>query len=126
MSENKEMISKTDVGGTISYSEDVIAIISGLAATEIRGVAGMSGGLKSGIGELLGRKDLAKGIKATINGEEAVIDANLIVKYGSIISDVALEVQKSIKRAVEGMTGLHVTAVNVNILGVDVKQDEKQ
>lgn len=126
MSENKEMISRTEVGGSVSYSEDVIAIISGLAATEIDGVAGMSGGIKSGIGELLGRKDLAKGIKATINGEDAVIDANLIVKYGTIISDVALEVQKSIKRAVEGMTGLHITAVNVNIQGVDVKTDDKQ
>lgn len=126
MSENKEMISRTEVGGSVSYSEDVIAIISGLAATEIDGVAGMSGGIKSGIGELLGKKDLAKGIKATINGEDAVIDANLIVKYGTIISDVALEVQKSIKRAVEGMTGLHITAVNVNIQGVDVKGEDKQ
>ncbi len=126
MSENKEMISRTEVGGSVSYSEDVIAIISGLAATEIDGVAGMSGGIKSGIGELLGRKDLAKGIKATISGEDAVIDANLIVKYGTIISDVALEVQKSIKRAVEGMTGLHITAVNVNVQGVDVKTDDKQ
>ncbi len=113
-----------EVGGSISYSEDVIAIISGLAATEVRGVAGMSGNIKSGIGELLGRKDLAKGIKATITGEEVVVEVNLIVQYGSTISAVASEVQKNVKRAVEGMTGLKAVAVNVNILGVQL-EDKK-
>ena len=57
MSENNGMISKSEVGGSVSYSEDVIAIMSGLAATEIHGVAGMSGGINSGIVELLGKKD---------------------------------------------------------------------
>ena len=126
MSENKGIIMKPDAGGTISYSEDVIAIISGLAASEIKGVAGMSGGLKSGIGELLGKKDLAKGIKASINNDEAVIEVNLIVIYGTIISNVAVEIQKSVKRAVEGMTGLKVVAVNVNIQGVQVLAEEKK
>ncbi len=125
MSENKGVIMRPDAGGTISYSEDVIAIISGLAAAEIQGVAGMSGDLKSGIGELLGRKDLSKGIKANITNEEVVIDINIIVVYGSIISDVALEIQKSIKRAVEGMTGLKVMGVNVYVQGVHVNNDKK-
>ncbi len=126
MSDNKGMIMRPDAGGTISYSEDVIAIISGLAASEIQGVAGMSGDFKSGIGELLGRKDLSKGIKATITNEEAVIDINIIVVYGSIISDVALEIQKSIKRAVEGMTGLKVMAVNVFVQGVHINNNDKK
>lgn len=125
MSENKGIITRPDSGGSISYSEDVIAIISGLAASEIQGVAGMSGDLKSGIGELLGRKDLSKGIKANISGEEVTIDINIIVVYGSIISDVALEIQKSIKRAVEGMTGLKVIGVNVYVQGVQINSDKK-
>ncbi len=119
------IITRPEAGGSISYSEDVIAIISGLAASEIQGVAGMSGDIKSGIGELLGRKDLSKGIKATIANEEVTIDINIIVVYGSIISDVALEIQKSIKRAVEGMTGLKVMGVNVFIQGVQVNNDKK-
>lgn len=123
MAEN--MITRPDAGGSISYSEDVIAIISGLAASEIQGVAGMSGDIKSGLGELLGRKDLSKGIKATIANEEVTIDINIIVVYGSIISEVALEIQKSIKRAVEGMTGLKVMGVNVFIQGVQVNNDKK-
>ena len=125
MSENKGIITRPDSGGSISYSEDVIAIISGLAAAEIQGVAGMSGDLKSGIGELLGRKDLSKGIKANISGEEVTIDINIIVVYGSIISEVALEIQKSIKRAVEGMTGLKVIGVNVYVQGVQINSDKK-
>ena len=123
MAEN--IITRPEAGGSISYSEDVIAIISGLAASEIQGVAGMSGDIKSGLGELLGRKDLSKGIKATITNEEVTIDINIIVIYGSIISEVALEIQKSIKRAVEGMTGLKVMGVNVFIQGVQVNNDKK-
>lgn len=126
MAEEKNMISKPEVGGTISYSEDVIAIISGLAASEIAGIAGMSGGIKSGIAELLGKKDLAKGIKANINGEEVSVDVNLVVNYGVTIFDVVTEVQKSVKRAVEGMTGLRVTAVNVNVQGVQVPKEDKE
>ena len=126
MSENKGLISKSDMGGSISYSEDVIAIISGLAASEIKGVAGMSGGFKSGIVELLGKKDLAKGIKATIKDDEAVIDINIVMVYGVHINDVALEVQQSVKRAVEGMTGLIVTDVNVNVQGVQVNSTDKK
>lgn len=126
MAEEKNMISKPEVGGTISYSEDVIAIISGLAASEISGIAGMSGGIKSGIAELLGKKDLAKGIKANISGEEVAVDVNLVVNYGVMIFDVVAEVQKSVKRAVEGMTGLRVTAVNVNVQGVQVPKEEKE
>lgn len=126
MSENKGLISTSDSGGTISYSEDVIAIISGLAASEVKGVAGMSGGLKSGIGELLGRKDLAKGIKANIQNSDVAIDVNIIVHYGTIISEVAQEIQKSVKRAVEGMTGLKVIGVNVNVQGVQVSTEDKK
>ncbi len=125
MSENKGIVTRPDAGGSISYSEDVIAIISSLAAAEIKGVAGMSGDFKSGLGELLGRKDLSKGIKANITKEEVVIDINVIVVYGSIINEVALEVQKSVKRAVEGMTGLKVMGVNVNIQGVQINNDKK-
>ena len=121
MSENNGLINRTEVDGTISYSEDVIAIISGLAATEIEGVAGMSGGIKSGIAELLGKKDLAKGIRAAIHGDDAVIEINLIATYGAKINQVALDVQKSVKRAVENMTGLTVSAVNVAVQGVHVE-----
>ena len=126
MSEIKGTVSMPDAGGSISYSEDVIEIISGLAATEVSGVAGMGGNLKSGIGELLGKKDLSKGVKAVIENEDVTIEVNAIFDYGCIISSVAAAVQNSVKRAVEGMTGLKVMAVNVNVVGVQVAPEEKK
>ncbi len=122
MSQNEIMISKNEAGGSISYSETVIATISGLAAGEIKGVVGTSGGIKSGIVELFGKKDLSKGIKAVITGDEVEINVNLVLVYGVALQEVAAEVQANIKRAVEGMTGLIVSAVNINILSVQVAQ----
>ena len=125
MSQNEIMISKNEAGGSISYSETVIATISGLAAGEIKGVVGTSGGIKSGIVELFGKKDLSKGIKAVITEDEVEINVNLVLVYGVALQDVAAEVQANIKRAVEGMTGLIVSAVNINILSVQVAQEAK-
>ena len=73
MSENNEINyieEATNKAGTISYANDVIAIIAGLAATEIAGIAGMSGGISSGIAELLGRKNLTKGVKVEVGTEK--------------------------------------------------------
>ncbi len=125
MSQNEIMISKNEIGGSISYSENVIATISGLAAGEIKGVVGTSGGIKSGIVELFGKKDLSKGIKATITEDEVQIDVNLVLVYGVTLQEVAAEVQANIKRAVEGMTGLIVSSVNINILSVQVVPEAK-
>lgn len=125
MSQNEIMISKNEAGGSISYSETVIATISGLAAGEIKGVVGTSGGIKSGIVELFGKKDLSKGIKAVITQDEVEIDVNLVLVYGVALQQVAAEVQANIKRAVEGMTGLIVSAVNINILSVQVVPEGK-
>lgn len=125
MSQNEIMISKNEAGGSISYSETVIATISGLAAGEIKGVVGTSGGIKSGIVELFGKKDLSKGIKAVITEDEVEINVNLVLVYGVALQEVAAEVQANIKRAVEGMTGLIVSAVNINILSVQVAQEAK-
>lgn len=111
--------------GTISYANDVIAIIAGLAATEIAGISGMSGGITSGIAELLGRKNLTKGVKVELGTEETAIDLNVVVDYGVQIHKVAFEVQENVKRAVETMTGLRVVEVNVYVQGVNVVQDSK-
>ena len=111
--------------GTISYANDVIAIIAGLAATEIAGISGMSGGITSGIAEMLGRKNLTKGVKVEVGTEETAIDLNVIVDYGVQIHKVAFDVQENVKKAVETMTGLHVVEVNVYVQGVNVAQEPK-
>ncbi|MBS6565428.1 MAG: Asp23/Gls24 family envelope stress response protein [Clostridiales bacterium] len=128
MSENNEISyieETTNKTGTISYANDVIAIIAGLAATEIAGISGMSGGITSGIAEMLGRKNLTKGVKVEVGTEETAIDLNVIVDYGVQIHKVAFDVQENVKKAVETMTGLHVVEVNVYVQGVNVAQEPK-
>ena len=111
----------------IQISNDVVAVIAGVAVSEVPGVAGMAGGFAGGITEVLsGKKNLAKGIKVDIADTDVKIDVNIIVEYGSRIPDVAFEIQNRVKKAVEGMTGLNVEEVNVHVQGVntDIVKEE--
>ena len=116
--------------GTIRIADEVVSIIAGLAATEVEGVAGMSGGIAGGIAEILGRKNFSKGVKVEVGEKEAAIDLYIIVKYGVRIPDIALNVQEAVKAAIENMTGLSTVEVNVHVQGVgfpeDVKTEEEE
>lgn len=122
---NKE-VKNTENG--IEISNDVIAVIAGVAVSEVQGVASMSGGFAGGITEVLsGKKNMAKGIKVEKTENTAKIDVNIIVEYGSRIPDIAFEIQNRVKKSVEGMTGFKVEEVNVHIQGVntDIVKGEK-
>lgn len=112
--------------GQIKIADEVVGIIAGLAATEVKGVAGMSGGIAGGIAEILGRKNLNKGVKVEVGEREAAIDLYIIVEYGAKIPEVAWEIQESVKNAVETMTGLNVVEVNINIQGVNIEKEQKE
>ena len=104
----------------IEISNDVIAVIAGVAVSEVQGVASMSGGFAGGITEVLsGKKNMAKGIKVDKTENTAKIDVNIIVEYGSRIPDVAFEIQNRVKKSVESMTGFKGEEVNVHVQGVD-------
>ena len=106
----------------IKISSDVIAVIAGVAVSEVPGVFGMAGGFAGGITEVLkGKKNLAKGIKVDTTDNKAKIDVNIIVEYGARIPDVAFEIQNRVKTAVENMTGLKVEEVNVHVQGVNTE-----
>ena len=106
----------------IKISNDVIAVIAGVAVSEVSGVASMSGGLAGGITEAIkGKKNLAKGIKVDATEKEAKIDVNIIVEYGSRIPDIAFEIQNRVKKSVESMTGIKVSEVNVHVQGVNTE-----
>ncbi len=112
---------KTENEG-IEISNDVVAVIAGVAVSDVPGVAGMAGGFAGGISEVFsGKKNLAKGIKVDVDNSEAKIDVNIIVEYGARIPDVAFDIQKRVKKAVEEMTGLKVEEVNVHVQGVDTE-----
>ena len=102
----------------------MVSIIAGMAATEVEGIAGMSGGLVGGIAEILGKKNLAKGVKVEVGETEAAVDLYIIVKFGVRIPDVALTVQEKVKNAIESMTGLSVVEVNVHVQGVGFLETE--
>ena len=104
----------------IKIANDVVAVIAGVAVSEVPGVASMSGGFAGGISEVLsGKKNLSKGIKVDAGDKEVKIDVNIIVEYGSRIPDVAFEIQNRVKKSVESMTGFKVEEVNVHVQGVD-------
>ena len=105
---------------TIKIADDVVAVIAGVAVSEVQGVASMAGGFAGGITEVLsGKKNLSKGIKVEVGEKETKIDVNIIVEYGTRIPDVAFEIQNRVKKAVESMTGLKVVDVNVHVQGVN-------
>lgn len=110
------------VGKGIKISEEVVKIIAGIAASEVEGVAGMSGGLVGGIAEILGRKNLSRGVKVQVGDREAALDIFVIVQYGVSIPSVAQNIQEKVKEAVESMTGLRVVEVNVHVQGVSFGQ----
>jgi len=112
--------------GSIKIADEVVGIITGLAATEIDGVAGMSGGLAGGLADMLGRKNLSKGVKVEVTDETALVDVYVIINYGNSIPDVAWKIQDNVKQAIEGMTGLNVKAVNVHVQGVNFPEEEQE
>ncbi|MDI6604196.1 MAG: Asp23/Gls24 family envelope stress response protein [Thermoanaerobacteraceae bacterium] len=121
----EENISQDLEFGSIKISDEVVAIIAGIAATEIPGVAGMSGGVVNGITEMLGRKNLSKGVKVEVGEKETAIDLFIIVDYGVRIPEVAWNIQENVKKSVETMTGLKVVAVNIHVQGVNMEKEQK-
>ena len=125
-------VMRSEVGsgdlGTTQIANEVIAVIAGLAATDVRGVADMSGGIVGGIAERLGRKNLSKGVKVDVSPDErqCTVEVTIIAEYGFRIPEVAVEIQEAVKRAIEGMTGLEVTAINVSVLGIAFRTEEKE
>ncbi len=108
----------------IKIADDVVAVIAGVAVSEVPGVYSMSGGFAGGITEVLsGKKNMSKGIKVEVGDKETKVDVNIIVEYGTRIPDVAFEIQNRVKKAVETMTGLKVLEVNVHVQGVHTETE---
>jgi uncharacterized alkaline shock family protein YloU len=115
-----------DNKGTIKIADEVVSIIAGIAATEVKGVAGMSGGVAGGIVEILGKKNLSKGVKVEVGEKEAAVDLYVIVEYGVRIPEVAWNIQENVKQAIENMTGLEVVEVNIHVQGVNFQHENKE
>ncbi len=112
--------------GAVKIASEVVTVIASMAAMEVKGVAGMSGGFTDDIVEKFGVKSSNKGIKVQVGETETSIDLFLNVEYGVKIPDVAWEVQQSVKKAVETMTGLRVVEVNIHIQGINIPKENRE
>ncbi len=106
--------------GEVRIADEVVAIIAGLAATEVEGVSSMAGNITNELVGKLGMKNLAKGVKVQVSPEAVVVDMALNMEYGYNIPKTSEQVQDKVKSAIESMTGLKVAEVNVRIAGVAI------
>lgn len=104
--------------GQVQIAGDVVAVIAGIAASEVDGVYKLAGNLSNEIASRLGRKNPAKGVKVDIIPGEVRVDLGIIVYYEYKIKKVSEQVQEKVKQAIETMTGLNVTKVNIRVAGV--------
>lgn len=104
--------------GEIIISEEVVAIIAGLAATEVDGVESMAGNITKELVARLGMSYLSRGVKVDVEKDSVKVDLALILKYGYEIPEVSKKVQEKVKSAIETMTGLTVNEVDITIAGI--------
>ena len=124
MADNRKTFKiKPDSVGDVRIADEVVAIIAGLAATEVEGVSSMAGNITNEIVSRLGMKNLSKGIVVEVLDEEVKVDVAINIAYGFSIPEVSSKVQDKVKNAIENMTGLNVAVVNVRIASVDMESD---
>ena len=104
--------------GTVQIADEVVAIIAGLAASEVKGVASMAGNVTRDLIEKLGVKSLSKGVRVLVEEGEVKVAMNINMKYGYNVPDTCTEIQDKVKTAIETMTGLNVSEVNIKIASV--------
>ena len=109
--------------GEVKIADEVVAIIAGLAAMEVDGVASMSGNATRELISKLGMKSLSKGVKVDVLEGIVTVSLKLNLKYGYNVMDICQKVQEKVKAAIENMTGLTVADVNIRIAGVDVPEE---
>ena len=110
--------------GEVKVADEVVAIIAGLAATEVEGVDSLGGNITSEIVSKLGMKNLSKGVKITVLEGVVTVDLTLNIEFGKNILEVSKKVQDKVKSSIENMTGLEVADVNIRIAGVDMENDK--
>ena len=107
--------------GTVQIADDVVAMVAGIAATEIDGVSAMAGNITNELMSKVGMKKLTRGVRVEVIGKKVVVDLALTMKYGYNIPATCQKVQAKVKNAIENMTGLRVEYVNVRIVTVQMQ-----
>lgn len=107
--------------GEVRIADDVVAVIAGLAATEVEGVASMAGNITNELVAKLGMKNLSKGVRVELTEEGVHVDLALVIRFGKSIRKVTHMVQEKVKSAIETMTGLDVISVNIRVANLFIE-----
>ena len=118
MAESKDYIVRSQEDGSVSISEDVIAIIAWEAMHEVEGFGGPSAGFSGELAELIGRKNASRGVRITSVEQGVSVDVYITVRFGYSVTKVSRDIQEAISKSVQDMTGVPVSAVNVNVAGI--------
>ena len=121
MGENKDYITYSEDKGSVNISEEVVAIVAGSAALEVEGVAGLYSTPGRDLAELLGKKNLSKGVKIQMEDGMILADIYIMAALGVAITEIGEHVQNAVATAIESTTGMTVSAVNVHICGIAMK-----
>ncbi len=126
MAEDRNTYTIKEDGGssTVKIADEVVAVIAGLAATEVKGVASIAGGITNSMVARKGIKALSKGVKVDIQDNICTVDLSLSLDYGYSIPEIGSEVQEKVKTAIETMTGMEVTDVNIRVSDIAVESDD--
>ena len=108
----------------MQIADEVVAIIAGLAATEVEGVASMAGNITNELVSKLGMKNLSKGVKVSVENGVVKVDLTLNIDYGYSVPKTSEKVQERVKSAIENMTGLTVSDVNIRIASVFMEKQK--
>lgn len=108
--------------GKVQIADEVVAIIAGLAATEVEGVASMAGNITNDLVGKLGMKNLSRGVKVDVLDNIVCVDLKLNLAYGYSIPETSRKVQEKVKASIENMTGLQVSDVNISISSVELEE----
>ena len=117
---NIQLSQEDETFGTVKIADDVVAMIAALAATEVDGVAAMNGNVAKELLSKVGVKGLAKGVKVDILNQKVKVALAIVMEYGFNIPTTCQGVQSKVKNAIENMTGLEVTDVNIRIAGINM------
>ena len=121
---NTHKVYEKDKIGEVQIADEVVAIIAGLAATEVEGVASMAGNITNELVGKLGMKNLSKGVKVDVLENVVCVNLNLNLEYGYSLPETCKKVQEKVKTAIENMTGLEVSDVNISIAGVALEEEK--
>ena len=122
---NTHKVYEKDRIGEVQIADEVVAIIAGLAASEVKGVASMAGNATRELIEKLGVRSLAKGVKIAVEEGKVRVAIGVNLRYGYNVPETSSEIQEKVKTAIETMTGMEVTEVNIKIVNV-VMDTEKE